>query len=652
MAEDKTYYAHQPTAAQTQINWAEISSNVSGMLNEEVRIRQEKRAAIDEASRQYQQTLNEVDQGQSATANQWWLQAASDMQHQMLMQDRLLKSGALKPKDYTIMRQNLTDGTDGLIGVFNQYNAEFKERMDRMDCKDPTGVGCSQDLEQWAMVELENFGNFQKTAVVVNPETGMLSVGNIDEKGQLLDGANNVRSIMSLQSLIARRYDKYDLDVAAQTYADSVGNWDVIERKYGSATAKGLITKISDPFFKGFDKKELMDLGMSEQDAIDTIASNNVYKAGEDQLVSDIMSNWSQTSSILTNTVRFVPGTTDKYTFTFDEARGDNEILLRKDDQGQIFAEYTDEQREVVDKAIRDNVRNRLDRKITGTTVVGDYTRPSAGEEKAAAGEAAQQDIVGLWSEVWYGTEDEKRAALQGILGMKSVTDEIGINDIKFENGKITFVNNNPELTRTVEVGDNPSKSDWIRAGVELHGLSDKGKIEKAAGAFPKDRGYVAQVGPLEGIGARPGTPPVVDSVEEVARLTSTAVKDNFFKGMDDADVQADIEAIVAPLGFIVNNPTNFPGNDQLTITNPDTEASITVYTNENKAESKKQAAALRAFINGQLTKANSDAYLRGSNRGAAQGGVDAFGNPIDDVVEEETTEVTIPRTFPVTGIK
>ena len=70
---------------------------------------------------------------------------------------------------------------------------------------------------------------------------------------------------------------------------------------------KVLITKISDPFFKGFDKDELIALGMSEQDAIDTVASTNVYKAGEDQLVSDIMSNWSQTSSILTNSVNFVP---------------------------------------------------------------------------------------------------------------------------------------------------------------------------------------------------------------------------------------------------------------------------------------------------------------------------------------------------------
>jgi hypothetical protein len=598
----KTYYKSQPTAPQTQINWAEISSNVSGMLNEEVRVREEKRGAIDEASRQYQLTLNEVDQGQSATANQWWLQAASDMQHQMLMQDRLLKSGALKAKDYTIMRQNLTDGTDGLIGVFEKFNTEYKERMDRME------DGDSQDLEQWAMVEMENFGNFQKTAAVINPETGMMSVGNIDEKGQLLDGANNVRSIMSLQGLLARRYDKFDLDAAAETYANSVGTWDVIERKYGSETAKGLITKISDPFFKGFDKDELIALGMSEQDAIDTVASTNVYRAGEDQLVSDIMSNWSQTSSILTNTVNFVPGTNEQYTFTFEEDRGDNEILLRKDDQGQIYAEYTDEQREVVDGAIRDNVRNRLDRKITQATPVADYTRPSAAAEAAAAGEATQEDIVGLWSEVWYGTEQQKKAALSGILGMKTVYDA-GINNIIFDNGKITFVNNNPDDSRTIDIGDNPSQADWIRAGVEIHGLSDKGKIETAAGAFPKNKPYVPQVGKLEGIGARRGTPKEVDAVVQVSQMLPNIFKDSSFEGQWESDAQAKIEGDLASLGFEVKQITG--GVNRLRITNPATEATIDIDTNENASGAKEQGENLRKWINSQLTDANAAAFLR-----------------------------------------
>jgi glycine cleavage system H lipoate-binding protein len=68
-----------------------------------------------------------------------------------------------------------------------------------------------------------------------------------------------------------------------------------------------------------------------------------------------------------------------------------------------------------------------------------------------------------------------------------------------------------------------------------------------------------------------------------------------------------------------VTNPSAYANS--LTITNPETGATITVNTNEDAAESAKQAAALRAFINGQLTEATSEAYLRGAGAGAATTG-------------------------------
>ena len=399
----RTYFKAQPTAAETQIDWAEVGKNFSDMLTEEARVREEKKAAIDEASRQYQKTLNDVEQGQSATANQWWLTASNEMQEQMLMQDRMLKSGALNPRDYTLMRQNLVDGTDGLIEVFGKFNEEFKDRMDRFE------NGESQDLEQWAMAELENFGNFQKTAVVVNPETGMLSVADVDENGAIVNDPNKIRSVTSMQNLIARRYDKYDLDGATTEFADSIGTWDEINRKYGGRTAKGLIEKVSDPFVKEFSKEELMSLGMSEADAIKYSAELNVYRAGEDRFVEDIMSVWSNTSSILTNSMSFAPNG-EEYTFTFNEERAENEILLRKDGQGQIFAEYTEEQEAAVAEAIRDSLRNKLDRTID-TTVVSDFTPKTSDERKSGEALKQQGNAFTNVTKLYSGTDAEVEEA-------------------------------------------------------------------------------------------------------------------------------------------------------------------------------------------------------------------------------------------------
>jgi len=194
--------------------------------------------------------------------------------------------------------------------------------------------------------------------------------------------------------------------------------------------------------------------------------------------------------------------------------------------------------------------------------------------------------------------------------------------DIKVNDRAVEFVYTNPAKNRTIAIPENPTQDDWIRVGVELHGIADIDEATRAAGRFPEDAefgGFTDEQGQTITFEAqREGPTPEVDPVAEVARRTATAVKDEFFFDQTNTEVKADIEAIVAPLGLTVSTATL--GND-ITITNPETGATITVNTNEDAAESAKQAEALRAFINGQLTKATSEAYLRGAGAGSATTG-------------------------------
>ena len=96
-----------------QINWAEVGQNVRNVLDEESRIRQEKKDAIDKATREYEQRVTDSNLlGEDVEFNKGVLQFSADAQEMILMQDMLLKSGQLKPSDYTLMRQNMVDGTN------------------------------------------------------------------------------------------------------------------------------------------------------------------------------------------------------------------------------------------------------------------------------------------------------------------------------------------------------------------------------------------------------------------------------------------------------------------------------------------------------------------------------------------------------------
>ena len=60
-----TAYKYVEREAENQINWAEVGSNFSNMLNEEARVREEKKSAIDEATREYQKIVANVPVGEN-----------------------------------------------------------------------------------------------------------------------------------------------------------------------------------------------------------------------------------------------------------------------------------------------------------------------------------------------------------------------------------------------------------------------------------------------------------------------------------------------------------------------------------------------------------------------------------------------------------
>ena len=65
-----SYYKYKPRDPQVQVNWTEAASNLTAVIQDEVTLRNEKKAAIDEGTRQYQDQLNNQPQGQSTSINE------------------------------------------------------------------------------------------------------------------------------------------------------------------------------------------------------------------------------------------------------------------------------------------------------------------------------------------------------------------------------------------------------------------------------------------------------------------------------------------------------------------------------------------------------------------------------------------------------
>ena len=350
-----TYYKYAERSADSQINWAEIGRDMSDMLKEENRIREEKKAAIDAASREFGKTLANPPQGEHKGANQWALEYADNASKYMLMQDRLLKSGQMKLKDYTVARQNILDGTDQAFNLTKEYQANFAEKMERYK------TDKSQDLEQWLMAQAEGYSDFNKSQLYINPTDGTLSVAMKEKK--IVDGKevfvmnknpNQFASVSTLRNQIAGKYDKFNTNAVTDAFVNSLGQevTSIIERG-ASTAAGGIILDVE-------DIRKRTDLSEDGKQILYKFADS------ENQFIKSTLVNPFDRLSVLTNSKKFAPNGM-QYGFTYDEAEAKGnpaKILLKTDpSSGQPTPQFTAEQMKVSEDFIRTELRAKYTRK-------------------------------------------------------------------------------------------------------------------------------------------------------------------------------------------------------------------------------------------------------------------------------------------------
>ena len=243
-----TYYGYADRTASSEVNWAEIGQNVTDMLKEESRIREEKKAAIDEASREFGKALAEAPIGENTGINGTVTNLANDASQMMLMQDRLLKSGMLKLNQYTLSRQNLKDGTNRLFDLSKQWQTIYSEKMARAQAG-----GDGSGIEQDDMESMEGLASLKDTKININPTNGMMTVAKT--KKVIRDGVeveemdtnpNNFNSINELDSFLKKKTDKYKVDEAVNSKVKLVADFSrsILEKSGRGKT--GSITELKD----------------------------------------------------------------------------------------------------------------------------------------------------------------------------------------------------------------------------------------------------------------------------------------------------------------------------------------------------------------------------------------------------------------------
>lgn len=402
-----TYYKYAEREADSQINWEEISKNLSDTLTEANNLRETKKAAIDTATREFSTTLANAPQGENGLVNQKTLDYANNATEMMLMQERLLKSGQMKFKDYATVRQNLLDSTDQAFGLTKEYQEEYAKKMARMQSDDPATA--SMAFEQWQMEQLEGYGNLQSMNFYIDPTSGNVSMAKVlkkDINGQTVDvmddDPNNYVSVNTARNRLKTYYNKYDVNKVLDSAAASLGTNIEAIRKSGGAFRAGEIITTTD-----VTKKKDVD------------GAINLYNEAEKNFISASLANNFNMTSVLTDYEKFDPTTGKAYTFTYNPAEQASNVILMKNvggkDEVDTSGKFYKDQYGVAEKHMQQQLRIRLDREVKRDTYQepSNYAPSYVYEAKKAAGDEKQKktEAANMLGLLYYGDEGDIQAA-------------------------------------------------------------------------------------------------------------------------------------------------------------------------------------------------------------------------------------------------
>ena len=562
----KTYYKYVERGTESQINWGEVGRSVSEMISNEAQVREQKKAAIDESSRQFGEVLANAPTGAFTTANEWTLNYANDASQALLLLDRQLKTGQISVKDYTVKRQNLNDSTNQMFELSKEYQNKYQEALERNQMQ------ASSEAEMWFMTQVEGLSNFKDSKAYINPTNYQVSVGQMKQvKGadgqtvMMLDPeVDKFKSLNQMRNYMQLKIDKYDYTKVIGEKVAALGEYEttVVKKLQGIYRTYG-ITKISDPTQRAKFGVQLTD---------EELKTLTTYEAWEQSTIDAQLANPYVTQSILVDLVGTNPKTKQDYKYTEDAnlaASDPNYILFEDDGSGRPVPKLSKEQEEVATDFLRTQIRNSIDQKTETDTQAMPATE-YAPEYILNRGDEKRETLnnAGYWNQLWWGDSRQKTAAAEALLGT-TIAQQQGLLaiDATSKPGKITLRYADGKKNRTVNLSDF-TPAEWAATGVELHGENDRNRAMNAGGGF---QGKKVNLQGATKVAQREGTgkPAAGTNVQTKAKnYLNQKLGSGILVSKDGDEAVPLINEVIQPLGF--SGELTGTLNDYITIKAPD----------------------------------------------------------------------------------
>lgn len=345
-----------------QLNWAQIGKDVSDRLEGEITRREEKKEQLDNLTSDLVKELNTSQfLTENSNFNKFVLDSSDTIKNQTLLANKLLKSGQLKPREFTLMMQNLVDGTDQTFGLFQDYKDEYEKKMAMM-AKDLPVSQQGSNIMYGILENVEGFSNFQNHQLVLNPDSGVMSIGKVID-GKVSTNPNDLTSVEQLKNRIRTTINKFDLYGSADSYVESLGQTteEIIKvgNKYRATEIKRITGATGSTLFDLTEEQIADGIKKGIIDESDVKALREFNKGIDTYVESELgIDGTFSAASLLAD---YFPGYTT--TFDEDEAKNDSKKILLRSVGGRVIADLSEEQKDLAKDTLKTTIRNGLSKK-------------------------------------------------------------------------------------------------------------------------------------------------------------------------------------------------------------------------------------------------------------------------------------------------
>lgn len=342
-----TFYGYAERNADSYVDWYEVGKYTTDMIDETIKVRQEKKDALDKATRDALKNISDTPIGAHASARQAALEMANTVSKNLLIQEKLMKSGRLDPKDYLIYNQNALDSIDLAFNANKSYQENYQKIMDGVKSGDMSG------LTLLNAAKAEQYGDWNNMGWQMSAD-GNLMVGlktEQDINGQKVKGLDKITSVNALNGLLLNTIPKNRLEEQTTNWVKTLGKNQIATIKKAGYNKQGMVITRED-----ITKRK--DLSADEKTFLFQFVEAEKLK------VASLLGDPTNIASILFDTKRTSDSGVD-YTATDnpEEAKKDSSKILRVYNQttGGYNFEVSDKQRAEAERFAFNRMREQYD---------------------------------------------------------------------------------------------------------------------------------------------------------------------------------------------------------------------------------------------------------------------------------------------------